>query len=136
MGVAYSVLYRISQFSVSGFDSLQRTKKQRTTMEYLRSRIVDRKAGAIIFLTSADVVGYRVATRLIEAGSKVRVGVASDQSNSQVSHYLMKRGVSLVPFSWEDESTYSKAVQGAKTVFCVVSPRKGWVKRFHAFFEV
>jgi hypothetical protein len=57
-------------------------------MEYLRSRIhhVDRNAGAIIFLTSADVVGYRVATRLIEAGSKVRVGIASDQANSQVSH--------------------------------------------------
>jgi hypothetical protein len=27
-------------------------------------------------------------------------------------------------------------VQGAKTVFCVVSPHQGWVKRFHAFFDV
>jgi NAD(P)H dehydrogenase (quinone) len=121
-------------------DKEEARKKQHRflrAMENLRSRFhpVDPNAGATIFLTGADVVGYRVATRLIEAGSKVRVGIASDQANSQASHDLKKRGVSLVPFSWEDESTYSEAVQGAKMVFCVVSPHKGCVKRFHAFFD-
>jgi NAD(P)H dehydrogenase (quinone) len=107
------------------------------TMEYLRNWIhpVDLNAGAIIFLTGTDVVGYRVATSLLEAGSKVRVGIDSDEADSQVSQDLKKRGVSLVPFSWEDESTYSNAVQGAETVFCVVPYHKGSVKRFHAFFD-
>ena len=109
-------------------------------MEYLWNRIrpADRNADAVIFLTSVDVVGYRVAIGLIKAGSKVRVGIDSDQIalDSQVLHDLKKRGVvSLVPFSWEDESTYSNAVQGAKTVFCVVPYHRGSVKRFHAFFD-
>jgi uncharacterized protein YbjT (DUF2867 family) len=89
-----------------------------------------------IFLTSTDVVGYRVATGLIkEVGSKVRVGIASDQADSQISQDLKARGVSLVPFSWEDERTYSKAVQGAKIVFCVVPHHEGWAKHFPAFFD-
>jgi NAD(P)H dehydrogenase (quinone) len=107
-------------------------------MEYLRNRIqpVDRDAGAIIFLTSTDVVSHRVATRLIEAGSKVRVGIDSDQTDSQLLEDLRRLGVSLVPFSWEDESTYSNAVvQGTKTVFCVIPYHKCSVKRFYAFFD-
>jgi uncharacterized protein YbjT (DUF2867 family) len=116
------------------------TKKQHrpfSVMEYLRNRIhrADRNADAVIFITSADVVGYRVATRLIEAGSTVRVGIDSDEADSQILHDSKRRGVPMVPFSWEDESTYSNAVKGAKTVFCVVSQHKGSVKRFHAFFD-
>jgi NAD(P)H dehydrogenase (quinone) len=107
-------------------------------MEFLRNRIrpVDRNTGAVIFLTSVDVVGYRVAIRLVEAGSKVRVGIDnSDKNDSKILHDLKEGGASLVPFSWEDESTYSNAVQGAKTVFCVVPCHKGSVKRFHVFFD-
>jgi uncharacterized protein YbjT (DUF2867 family) len=139
MGVAYSGIYHIY---MSGFHSLQKSKTElcrphHITMEYLRNHIhrADRNAGAVIFLTSTDVVGYRVATRLIEAGSTVRVGVDSDEADSQVLRDLKKRGVPLVPFSWEDESTYSNAVQGATAVFCVVPYHNGSVKRFHAFFE-
>jgi NAD(P)H dehydrogenase (quinone) len=115
------------------------TKKQVRTlsvMEYLWNCIhpVDRNAGAIIFLTtSTDPVGHRVANRLVEAGSKVRVGIDSDEADSRDD--LKKRGVSLVRFSWDDESTYSNAVQGAETVFCVVPQHKGSVKRFNAFFD-
>jgi hypothetical protein len=117
------------------------TKKQHKTfsamVEYLRNRFhpADRKAGAFILLTSVDVVSHRVATRLIEAGFKVRVGFDSYEADSQLLQDLRRLGVPLVPFSWDDESTYSEALQDAKTVFCVVSQSKGSVKRFYAFFD-
>jgi uncharacterized protein YbjT (DUF2867 family) len=95
----------------------------------------DRDAGTI-FLTSTDVVGYRVATRLLKAGyPQVRVGIASDQADSQVAQDLMQQDAKLVTFSWEDESTYCAALQGVKTVFCVVPHHEGWVKHFKIFFE-
>jgi uncharacterized protein YbjT (DUF2867 family) len=121
------------------------TKKQVKTLSAMERlwnhiRSADRNegagAGADIFVTSVDVVGFRVAVDLMEAGSKVRVGIdGSDKSDSKILHDLKEGGASLVPFSWTDESTYSNAVQGAKTVFCVVNQHKGSVKRFHAFFE-
>lgn len=110
-------------------------------MEYLRNlrdRIRPDKddTSAIIFLPSTDdVVSYRVAIRLIEVGSKVRIGVTSDQADSPTSQELKARGVSLVPFSWKDESTYSKALQSVKAIFCVVPQCEGWVKCFYVFFD-
>jgi hypothetical protein len=99
-------------------------------------RPADRNVGFVIFFTSTDVVSYRAAIRLIEACFKVRVGFDSDEADSQfLRRELKKGGVSLVPFSWEDESTYSEALQGVKTVFCVVPQHKSSVKRFHAFFD-
>lgn len=95
----------------------------------------DRDAGTI-FLTSTDVVGYRVATRLLKAGyPKVRVGIAKGETESQVAQDLKRQCVSQVTFSWEDESTYSTALQGVKTVFCVVPHHKGWEKHFPVFFD-
>jgi NAD(P)H dehydrogenase (quinone) len=89
-----------------------------------------------IFLTSTDVVGYRVATRLLKAGyPQVRVGIASDQADSQVARDLTQQDARLVTFSWEDESTYCAALQGVKTVFCVVPHHEGWADHFPVFFD-
>jgi uncharacterized protein YbjT (DUF2867 family) len=139
IGDRFSAITHI--FSSLGLITMD-TKKQHRTLsamvEDLRNRIrfADHNAGADIFLTtSTDVVDSRVANSLIDVGSKVRVGIDSDQTDSQVAKDLKKRGVTVVPFSWDDESTYSNAVQGVKTVFCVVPQHKGSVKRFNAFFE-
>lgn len=94
----------------------------------------DRDAG-IIFITIPDVVGYRVAINLLKAGyPQVRVGV-SNETDERVKKELEKEGAVFVPFKWEDESSYTVAVQGAKTVFCIVPHHSGWADHFPVFFD-
>lgn len=59
----------------------------------------------VLVLDGADVVGHRVVERLIDAEiPELRVGMRTLTENEGT------RGVEMVPFIWEDETTYDAAL--------------------------
>ena len=61
--------------------------------------------GRVLVLDGTDVVGHRVVERLIDAEyGELRVGMRTVHEKEATP------GVELVPFVWEDETTYSVAL--------------------------
>lgn len=82
------------------------------------------------FVTSGtNVVGYRVAMGLLDAGYEhVRVGVwkgprepgVSQDVGQLVSLELERKGATVIKFDWTDEEAYTMALAGVKSVFCTI----------------
>jgi len=89
-----------------------------------------------IFVTGGrSVLGYRVALRLLQAGSpSVRVGFR--HSDDECAQGLSKQGAEVVDFCWNDESTFSEALKGVKIVFSESTPNiEKWSTAFPTFLR-
>jgi len=97
----------------------------------VREESPNRQAGRVLVLDGADVVGYRVVERLIDAGyADLRVGSRTMHAEKEI------RAVDMVHFIWEDEDTYAAALKDVKTVF-VTLPIKptDWDRHFPRFLK-
>jgi len=103
----------------------------------------DENAGTIFVTSGTGVIGYRVASSLLEAGhTDVRAGVwmgeredADISFGKSVADVLETKGAQIVEFDWNDKSCYSSALAGVKTVFCTIPHMEGWNEAFPAFLE-
>ena len=90
-----------------------------------------------IFVTGGrGVLGYRVALRLLEAGSpSLRVGFR--RPDDDCAQVLSKKGAEVVHFDWNnEESTFSEALKGVKIVFCEATPNiEKWSTVFPTFLR-
>ena len=86
-----------------------------------------------LFITGGKgIIGYRVALRLLNAGSpSVRIGVRHPEDES--AQELSKKGAEIADFEWCDEATYASALEGVKIVFCVTPYIENWAEKFPAF---
>ena len=92
----------------------------------------DRSAGTIFVTGGHGSMSYRVASRLLNAGfPSVRVGALHADEMSD----LNKLGAEVADFSWSNDETYAKALNGAKSVFCTTPHHEGWDKEFELFLE-
>ena len=91
--------------------------------------------GKILVTGGRGVLGYRVALRLLQAGSpSVRVGFR--HSNDKCAQGLSKQGAEVVDFCWDDESRFSEALKGVKIVFCESTLLyKKWATAFPTFLR-
>ena len=92
----------------------------------------DPSSGPILVTEGHGVVAYRVAARLLAAGyPSVRVGVPDPKSMGE----MVEGGAAVVEFNWDKESTFAKALEGVKTVFCVLPHRDNWEQQFSSFVD-
>jgi uncharacterized protein YbjT (DUF2867 family) len=106
--------------------------------------VYDTTVGTVFITSGTGVVGYRVATSLLEAGHKdVRVGIwkgdreHDDQSfGQQCADALKAKGAEVIDFDWTSEADYETALKGVKTVFCSLPHVEGWSDVFPAFIKV
>jgi len=82
----------------------------------------DSTPGTILVLDPNGVVGYRVATRLLDSGATVRLGCA-DAEVSEVSK-LVEKGAQVKEFVWEKDYTYANALKDVHSVY-VAFPADG-----------
>jgi len=92
--------------------------------------VYDSTVGTVFITSGSGVVGYRVATSLLEAGHKdVRVGVwKGDRDNAdstfgqQCADALAAKGAEVIDFDWtNEEGTYSFVMCVCFTVFLSIS---------------
>lgn len=89
-------------------------------------------AGTIFVTGACDVIGYRVANRLLDAGyPTVRVGAKCPTKLENFN----KRGASVADFCWDNEASYDKALAGVKSVFCTAPYTSNWATKFPAFLK-
>lgn len=89
-------------------------------------------SGTILVTGATGVIGYRVATRLLNAGyPTVRVGV----TNLEKGKEFKEKGAEIVEFCWDREETYEKALDGVTSVLCTTPFIKGWVTQFPIFLK-
>ena len=92
----------------------------------------DRSAGTIFVTGGTGIVGHRVATLLLESGyPTVRLGVKDQDAVSNLS----KMGAEIADFSWEDDSSYEKALARAHTVIVTTLHPEHWDRHFPLFLE-
>jgi len=84
---------------------------------------------------------------LLEAGHKnVRVGVwygerqlgpgKGDKSFAEsISDVLTEKGAEVVPFNWNDETSYGDVLKGVKSVFCTLPHMEEWASVFPQFLK-
>lgn len=90
--------------------------------ETLGIRNLDPDCGRIFITGGGGVVGHRVALRFLKDGyADIRLG--SNRPDTLEDMKVM--GADVVKFAWDDEKTYDKALQGVKSVLCVVAYQKG-----------
>ena len=78
--------------------------------------------------------GYRVASRLLNSGyPSLRLGFR--HPDDECAEELSKVGAEIADFYWRDETTYAKALDGVKIVFCVTPYIEGWAQSFPAFLH-
>jgi NAD(P)H dehydrogenase (quinone) len=93
---------------------------------------LDPESGKIFVTGGTGVIGYRVAARLLNAGyPSVRVGTQYPDSLADMN----KLGAEIAIFSWDREETYERALDGVKSVLCILPYKKGWYKHFPTFLE-
>jgi NAD(P)H dehydrogenase (quinone) len=93
---------------------------------------LDPTSGTIFITSAADVVGHRVATRLLNAGyPTLRIGV-TDRTPFEGFNKL---GAELADFDWIDETTYTKALVGVKSIFCTAPHIRRWKHKFPVFLK-
>lgn len=74
--------------------------------------------GKLFISGGKGIIGYRVALRLLNAGSpSVRVGLRHPED--ECAKELSEKGAEIAEFEWSDEATYAPALEGVKIVFCV-----------------
>lgn len=95
-------LCKTTQFRL-GHHTLQRNMKLGAELKKILG--IGKHVERVLILDGADVVGHRVVERLIDADiPELRVGMRTPTENEET------RGVEIVPFIWEDESTYDAAL--------------------------
>jgi uncharacterized protein YbjT (DUF2867 family) len=93
----------------------------------------DPRAGPILVTEGQGVVAYRVSTRLLASGfPNLRVGAREPQDMA----HMEQAGAKVVKFNWEEEDTYKSALEGVKTVFCVIPHNENWETQFKTFLAV
>jgi len=107
-------------------DAIRKLKERFSIHHY------DPSSGPILVTEGHGVVAYRVVARLLAAGyPSVRVGVPDPQSMGDMA----EGGASIVEFNWDKEYTFAKALEGVKTVFCVMPHHENWEKQFNSFLD-
>lgn len=88
--------------------------------------------GKLFISGGKGIIGYRVALRLLNAGSpSVRVGLRHPED--ECAKELSEKGAEIAEFEWSDEATYAPALEGVKIVFCVTPYIENWAEKFPAF---
>jgi uncharacterized protein YbjT (DUF2867 family) len=93
---------------------------------------LDGMPGRVLVLDGLDAVGHRVVERLIDAEytDQLRVGLRTLHDTAPSG------GAELVPFVWEDETTYDAALKDVKTVFVTLPTKpRDWDKHFPKFVK-
>jgi len=92
----------------------------------------DRSAGTIFITGGRGVIGHRVAKLLLDSGyPTVRLGVKDQDKVSD----LNKMGAEIADFSWENDSSYEKALAGVHTVLVTCLHPENWDRHFPLFLE-
>jgi uncharacterized protein YbjT (DUF2867 family) len=100
--------------------------------EALGLRNLDPESGKIFVTDGSGVVGHRVALRLLRAGyPTVRLGSTNPDSLAAMNQL----GAEIADFDWSDETTYSKALHGVKSVLITIPYTDGWHTHFAAFIN-
>jgi hypothetical protein len=90
--------------------------------ENLGIRNVDPDCGKIFVTGGTGVVGHRVALRFLKDGyADIRLGSHRPETLLE----MKELGAEVVDFNWDDEKTYGKALEGVKSVLCVIVYHKG-----------
>ena len=102
-------------------------------MDFIRTikNLFDHSSGPIFITSDNGVVGRRVATHLIQANyPTTRVGYRDLESVQDLLD------AERVRFVWEDKSSYPKALEGIKYVFCSMPHHTpGWDEYFPKFLK-
>lgn len=87
-----------------------------------------------IFITGCGTIGWRVALRILAAGyPSLRVGFR--HPDDECAQELSQKGAEIADFWWKDESTFEKALEGCKIVFCITPYIQNWANAFPAFLR-
>lgn len=102
----------------------------------MKLNIWSKSSGGIVFVTDVrGPVGRRVVLRLLKSGyTQVRVGFLSAADDTSFQVELQEMGAEAVVFDWDKETTYSHALMGVDTVFCICPHSSAnWASHFPAF---
>jgi len=100
--------------------------------ESLGIRNLDPDCGKIFITGGTGVVGHRVANRFLKDGyADIRLGSHRPETLDEMKWL----GADVVEFNWDDEKTYEKALEGVKSVLCVIVYHENWEKHFPVFLE-
>ena len=101
--------------------------------ESLGIRNLDPEPGTIFITGGTGVIGYRVASLLLQAEyhDQLRLGSHHPDHLQQ----LVNKGAQVVDFSWDDETTYAPALRGVKSVLCTVGYFQDWQQHFPNFLK-
>ena len=81
----------------------------------------------VLILGSSGEIGSVLTRHMISCGEQLRLGVRSVEGKASVP------GVELVPFDWNDESTYSRALCGISAVIIIFPLQQGMLQVFEKF---
>jgi len=92
----------------------------------------DRDAGKIFITGGHGIMGFRVASRLLNAGfPSVRVGALHPTEMEDMN----KLGAEVADFAWKEDETYAHALKDIKTVFITPPHHEEWEKEFELFLK-